>query len=264
MVDNKTTPKKNPWIYEHKFSEDNPTTLICFPYAGGNTHAYSSWCDFLPDDWNLLAIQYPGRLSLMGYPPEKDITKLVDQLYPFVAPYLGSGKIIFFGHSLGALVSYELAKRVETQGNDPIDALYVSACVSPDLVGKEEGIHHLSDDDFLTKISGYGGTPKEILQDKELMNFFLPVLKSDFCLYETYPHRPREKVSCPLIAMGSPHDPYAPIEGMNNWSQQTQQPQDLITVTGDHFYLHDPESNFATHFCTSLNQLFPGEVPHGS
>jgi len=255
---------RNPWVYEFIFSPDNETTLICFPYAGGNTHGFASWEKVLPQGWNLLSIQYPGRLSLMGLPPEKKVNSLVQKIYENVRPYLENKKIIFFGHSLGALVSFELSKLMERKGHDPITALFVSACVSPDLVGKEEGIHHLSDDDFLKIISKYGGTPNELLRDKELMNFFVPVLKSDFCMYETYEDKHDESVQCPLIAIGSHQDTYAPVKEMRNWKNYTSHDHKLIPVQGDHFYIHDQHSNFAELFQISLGQIFEEGAHYGS
>lgn len=247
---------RTPWVVEHLFSKNNPISLLCFPYAGGNTHAFSHWARFLPDTCNLLAIQYPGRLGLIGISPEKQVEDLVVKLYDHILPYLETDKIIFFGHSLGALVSFELAKYIEKNGHNPIDALFVSACVSPELVGKKRGIHHLSDEDFLEKISSYGGTPSELLEDKELMNFFIPVLKSDFYMYENYKLKLQERVNCPIFVIGSPDDPYAPVEEMKNWSFATSAEYKLIPVIGDHFYIHDNQSDFSRLFQQHFSTIF--------
>ena len=250
------TKSRSPWAFEHVFSKENPISLLCFPYAGGNTHAFTHWTHFLPDECNLLAIQYPGRLGLIGLPPEKRIENLVKKLYDHILFYLKNDRLIFFGHSLGALVAFEFAKYMEKMGHDPIDALFVSACVSPELVGKKKGIHHLSDEDFLEKVSGYGGTPLELLEDKELMNFFVPILKSDFCMYENYEVKPQETVSSPLFAIGSSDDPYAPVEGMKNWSYATSVEYKLIPVIGDHFYIHDDQSDFPGLFQQHFSDVF--------
>lgn len=255
--------RNNKWVYEHQFSPENKTTLICFPYAGGNSHAFSGWKEFLPKNWNILAVQYPGRMGLISSPPETNVLSLVTKLYKEILPFVVNDNVIFFGHSLGALVSFELVKYIEKMKDITIDALCVSACVSPELVGNKEGIYHLSDDEFLIKISGYGGTPNEILKDKDLMQFFLPVLKSDFCMYETYSHNPKERISPPILAFGSPDDPYAPVNDMLNWKKVSSSNSELITVLGDHFFLHNSQSNFPDRFQQSINCLFSGELHNG-
>ena len=247
------------WIYEHRYCESNSSSIFCFPFAGGNTHSFVNWINFVPKNYNLLAFQYPGRQTLINLPLERNLEDLVAQLFREIQPYIKGKKVVFFGHSLGSLVAFELAKKLEKSGK-VLEGIFVSACVSPDKVIKERGIHHLSDEQFLKKIIGYEGTPKDILNDKDLMNYFLPILKADFCMYETYKFNPNEKLSCPVYTLGSERDPYAPFKEMKNWKETTINYNHLVSVTGNHFYINDESSTFTGIFLELLRHILEKKI----
>lgn len=178
----------NPWIIHQRPNQEARLHLFCFPYGGASAQAYYCWKDVLPTEVALSSIQLPGRGARLREPPMTRLVLLVQELARAIRPYLNK-PFAFFGHSLGAVIAFELARELrKTSGHLP-SGCFVSARRAPQIPASGPPIHQLPDEAFLKEIERYSGTPREILADTELMELLLPALRADFECLETYQYQ---------------------------------------------------------------------------
>jgi medium-chain acyl-[acyl-carrier-protein] hydrolase len=164
----------------------------------------------------------------------------VQTLAHILRPYL-SLPWAFFGHSMGALISFELARQLRRQyGLEPV-ALFVSGYRAPQLAPAEPPIHHLPDAQFVAAIGRLQGTPEAVLRHAELMRLLLPVLRADFTLCETYRYVAEEPLRCPISAFGGLQDDKVHYRELSAWRDQTQAAFRLRMFPGDHFFLRSAQ-----------------------
>jgi medium-chain acyl-[acyl-carrier-protein] hydrolase len=158
---------------------------------------------------------------------------LTDELAPALQP-----PYVFFGHSMGALVSFELACRLRAQGRIGPDHLIVSGFRAPHLRDRRLPIHDLPDADIMERLRELGGTPEEVLANTELMALMLPVVRADLALCERYMFRPREALNCSLTALSGTNDVHATVEEVCAWGRHTTGPFAFQIFPGNHFFFH--------------------------
>jgi medium-chain acyl-[acyl-carrier-protein] hydrolase len=142
----------------------------------------------------------------------------------------------FFGHSLGALVAFEVARNLRARGIVP-ERLFVSGNIAPGIPDPAPPIHQLSEADFLQELQDLNGMPQAVLDSKELLEIILPVVRSDFAVLETYEYEPQPPLDCPITAFGGIQDPRTSKSGLEAWCIQTNKAFDLLMVEGDHFFI---------------------------
>lgn len=183
-------------------------------------------------------IQLPGRENRFSEKAFSSIEELVQALEEVLLPHLDM-PYAFFGHSMGALISFELTralrKREKVAG--PI-RLAVSGHRAPQLPYPRPPIHQASDKEFVQGLCQLNGTPKEVLENQELLQVLLPLLRADFELCETYAYRDEEPLDCPISAFGGLQDPDVPRESLLTWRTQTRSSFQARFFHGDHFFLH--------------------------
>jgi medium-chain acyl-[acyl-carrier-protein] hydrolase len=171
--------------------------------------------------------------------PFTRLSPLVEALAQALAPLLDR-PFAFFGHSLGALVSFELARQIRRQyGVHPV-RLFVSAGRAPQIPHRVPPIHTLPDKEFLVELRRLNGTPSELLDHEELMDIMLPLLRADFALYETYVYLTEPPLSCPISAFGGLQDHRVSKSDLEAWRAQTSGSFSLRMFPGDHFFLKQP------------------------
>lgn len=228
------------------YEESNKTLLLTFPFSGAIAQSSSIFKKYLPKHINLSSIQYPGRGHLASESLINDIDEMISVLYEPVLDCISKySEVVIYGHSLGGLVAYELLNDFYKK-NVNIQNCYlnIGACPEPDLIGRRTHLHTLPDDIFWEKIKNYGGTPQLIIEDNEFKSFFLPILKADFTIYETYSWKQGEKKSLPvpIKILGGLTDKVVKIEELPGWQGKTNQQFDLIQMPGGHFFLiENPE-----------------------
>ncbi len=214
--------------------------LFCFPFAGGAAQAFKDWGSLLPKDVQVLGVQYPGRSSRFTEPAFTAVADIAEALRSEIRPFLDK-PFAFFGHSLGASISYELARLLRAEGLQP-GYLLVSGRRAPHLPRNRELIYNLPEDQFRVKISELNGTPPEILEHEELMDLMAPILRADFTASETYAFHPGVKMDAPLAAFGGAKDPDVEEEAIEAWREHTDGPFSAHMLPGDHFFLNEDQS----------------------
>lgn len=211
--------------------------LFCFPYAGGGASIFRNWKNFLSKDIEAYALQAPGRETRFSEPPIADMEELVSQAVEAIKP-LAHVPFAMFGHSLGSTIAFETARCLQELGHDP-NLLIVSGRQCPGAPSKRSPIGHLPEKDFLEGLKGYNGTPTEVLQNKDLIELLLPMIRADFLLSETYRHQENAGLlRCPILALGSRQDVWLDPAYIDGWSKFTSGSFETQWFEGDHFYLN--------------------------
>lgn len=228
----------------------HPTTptrlrLFCFPYAGGSSAVYRGWQERLGPDVEVCAVELPGRGSRFDEPAVADLGALVERLADELAPRLDR-PYAFFGHSVGALVAFELSHCLQRRGLALPRWLLLAAKAAPQFFNPEERERHrLPDAEFKKMLSKMGGTPDSILESDEIMHLFLPVLRADFALWETYVHTPRAPLPTSLFLFGGNRDT-VPREHLLGWSDHAAAYAGCEWHDGEHFFVHSHAEQLQT------------------
>ncbi|WP_434383093.1 aminotransferase class III-fold pyridoxal phosphate-dependent enzyme [Melittangium boletus] len=210
--------------------------LLCFPFAGAGTTSFRRWAEALPHDTELGLVQLPGRETRSDEPLHQDFTALVDQLEHELHPYLDV-PTVFFGHSMGALLGFALARRLRRRGAG-LEALFVSGEPAPHLSRPPAplALETLSDEALLTELARHGVTRRGP-GDVALLQEHLPVLRADLKVCASYRHGEESPLACPLAVFGGREDPLARRGELAAWAEHTQGAFSLHLLPGDHFFL---------------------------
>jgi medium-chain acyl-[acyl-carrier-protein] hydrolase len=227
----------NKWIPYRRPNRYPRLRLFCFPYAGGSASVFRAWVNSFPQEIDICPIQYPGREKRIIESPFTSIEPLIDELANVLLPELDI-PFAFFGHSLGALISFELARRLQRKGISPVQ-LFVSSYHAPGIAKRKAPMHLLPDTEFVERLREYNGTPDAVLQNSELMKVLLPTLRADFALHETYVYSSGVPLTCPISAFGGIKDLEVKSNDLKLWKEQTIDSFKLQMFQGDHFYIHN-------------------------
>lgn len=213
-------------------------TLFCLPFAGGGASAYTSWINKLKDKITVCPIQLPGREERIMEKPYNNMTDMLDDLEETIWENI-RGPYAFWGHSMGGKIAYELEKRMEKRGKTA-QCFLVSGSRIPSIP-EPNPIYHLPDDEFKKALGRFEGTPKEILENQELLDFFLPMLRADFTMDETYYDNDLTVLYSPIEAFGGRKDREADEEAMKEWGKYTESAFLCHMFEGGHFYIREQE-----------------------
>ena len=214
--------------------------LICFPYAGGTAAVFRNWPRYLPSEIEVCAVQYAGRGSRLAEPLGEDVVEVMNAVYQDLQPFLKK-PFAFFGHSMGALVSYEFARRLQREQQPGPFELFVSGCTAPH-VRIIEPTYHLPEQEFIAELRRLQGTPAEVLDNAELMQLMMPIVRADFKASQTYTYIPGPPLECPIRAFGGLKDEMVPREKVESWSEHTTGSFRAQMLPGDHFFLNTSQS----------------------
>jgi surfactin synthase thioesterase subunit len=211
--------------------------LVAIPWCGAGASVYRRLAPSLPDHIDLLAVQLPGREDRYGEIRLRRMEQIVEEVIGDVIAAFDR-PLVLFGHSMGALVAYEIALALrERTGREPA-ALIVSGHGAPHCAETTRRCWHTADEAaFLENIRALGGTPDELLDDLPMMRAFMPMLRADYEVVETYRPHARPALSCPLVVCAGDEDREVSFETMQAWLRYTTGAGSLHWFTGDHFYL---------------------------
>jgi medium-chain acyl-[acyl-carrier-protein] hydrolase len=209
--------------------------IFCLPHAGGTALHYRHWGRWLPDSADVVPVDMPGHGTRVRERLITDWQLLVDDLTDFITARI-DGPCIVVGHSLGALLAYEVVRTLQNRGLLPL--LLVVACRNGPTAGlSHRPIHGLPDAQFLAALTRLGGTPPNVIATPALLGVFLPLLRSDLRLAEIYAKEPGPPLACPIAAFGGRQDPMADGLGLLAWERETTDCFDLTVFDGGHFLM---------------------------
>jgi medium-chain acyl-[acyl-carrier-protein] hydrolase len=211
--------------------------VFCFPHAGGGASQFRTWSKQWPSWVTLYPVELPGREHRLSDRAFRHLAPLVAALVHALAPYVHR-PFVFYGHSMGALIAFELARLLQATAGVQPSHLFVSACQAPHRPLRRPPIHTLPDAAFIREMRRINGTPAEILDCSELMDLMLPTLRADFTLCETYVYRPGPPLRCPISAFGGVDDSLVPREDLLAWQEHTQGSFAVRFMAGGHFFPH--------------------------
>src|ERR1044071_564444 len=232
---------------------DERLRLFCFPYAGGDAVTiYRTWPRILHSSVGVYAVQLPGRSSRIAEPRYADIDSVLRDLRREFLAFVDK-PFAFFGHSMGAVIGFELARVLRSLlGREPA-CLFVSGRRPPHSKCEKESSYDLPDVEFLSELQRMNGTPKEVFENSELLQLIIPLLRADFRLCQTYVFEPGEPLSCPLGAFGGLQDEVS-SEVMDEWRIYTRGRFGLRMFSGDHFFIRSEQDDVANEVANFLAQ----------
>ncbi|WP_061289658.1 thioesterase II family protein [Azotobacter vinelandii] len=216
--------------------------LFCLPYSGASAMVYSRWRRGLPDWLQVQPVELPGRGARLGEPLQTDMHALARQLAGELAPRLEQPYALF-GHSLGALLAFEIAHALGDLASPPPLALFASGTAAPTRREEYEKDYSQpkTDEELVAELRDLQGTPEEVLDNEELMSLTLPVLRADFLMCGRYRYRPRPLLELPIHVLGGKED-RSSMEQLLAWQEETAVGFSLDMVAGGHFFIHEHES----------------------
>jgi medium-chain acyl-[acyl-carrier-protein] hydrolase len=247
-------PRLNGWAIFPKPDPNARLRLFCFPYAGGGASIFSPWVRILPPEVEVVAVQPPGRESRLSEKPYSDLTQLVDAMHRELRPYFDK-PFAFFGHSNGGMMAFELARTLRREGGPMPLHLFASGRPAPQLELDEPPIHHLPHDEFIEELRRFAGTPEEILQNAEIMELIMPLLRADFALGETYVYTPEPPLDLPISAYGGVQDEEVSEEQVAAWREQTSGEFRMKMFPGGHFFLNEDRALVLAELARELRPL---------
>lgn len=211
--------------------------LLCLAHAGGGIAPFYRWSTLLPPEIDVLAVQLPAREKRLREEPFTRMDAIVSALAAELEPLLDR-PVALFGHSMGAMIAYELACALRRRGAPLPAHLFLSGRQAVTEPPRERAIHALPEERFVEEVTRrFGGIPQPILDDKELMSIFARALRADFEVIETYEHRDAEPLPIPFTIMGGRDDPQTHPDRIAGWFGLTALPADVELFDGGHFYL---------------------------
>jgi medium-chain acyl-[acyl-carrier-protein] hydrolase len=225
------------WFENLPGGRDGALRLYCFPYAGGSAQVFRGWQRHFAPQAALSLASLPGRATRIGEPPFRQykplITALADAIIPEIPPAFA-----FWGHSMGAVISFELARELRRRGQPVPIALFLSGRGAPQIPDPDPPVFNLPDPEFIAELRRLNGTPRELLDSPELKELFLPTIRADFELVETYEYEPESPLTCNICVYGGLQDAHVPAANLKEWQKQTSGAFKVRMFPGDHFYIH--------------------------
>ena len=235
----------NPWFQITRPVVTPRLRLFCFSYAGGNAATYRDWYKQLPEDVEVCSIQLPGRGSRFKERAHTSLDSLLAALHHVIEPHTRV-PFAFFGHSMGAQVAFELARRLRDTGTALPSCLIVSGRRGPHRPPRNKPIYNLPEPEFREEIRRLNGTPEEALNNPELMDIISPILRADCQVVETWNYQPSRPMDVPVLALGGVKDSQVSIEDLEDWRTVTTGPFTLQLFSGDHFFINQVTDSLLT------------------
>ncbi|GAA4601317.1 surfactin synthase thioesterase subunit [Actinoplanes octamycinicus] len=228
------TSADNIWIRTYHPADPDAVQLVCLPHAGGSASFYFPVSRALAPRIAVLAVQYPGRQDRRADPRIEDIGELADEITAAVRPRL-RGPVALFGHSMGAVLAFEVTRRLEKHGV-PVSEVFVSGRRAPSTT-RDENVHRRDDHGIVAEMRELSGTDARILADEELLRMAMPAIRSDYTAIERYRAEPGAVVDAPITALTGDADPRSSLAEVTAWQAHTTGRFTLHTFAGGHFFL---------------------------
>ncbi|MGA2351072.1 MAG: alpha/beta fold hydrolase [Terracidiphilus sp.] len=226
------------WFTSFREVYPAPTSMFCFPYVGGGAGVFRSWAEHFGDRVKVQALLLPGRERRLTDEPLVDtLAELVDLIAPAFKDF--NTPFVFFGHSMGGLIAFELTRELRRRKWPIPLMLFASACSAPqipDYVVPPRST--LLEEEIVAELRRLNGTDEAVLGNEVLRSLLLPALRADFNIVDRYRYCEERPLDCPIVTLGGIHDPGISLDMLAGWQLQTTRGFELQMFNGDHFYLN--------------------------
>jgi surfactin synthase thioesterase subunit len=225
----------NAWIRRYQLPDASARRLVCFPHAGGSASYYHPLSQRFSPGTDVIALQYPGRQDRRREQCIRSIDVLADKIAEQLVQ-LDDSPTMFFGHSMGATLAFEVAWRLEQAGRNAPAHLIASGRTAPGIACTKR-VHQYSDAKLIAEIRHLSGADPTVLDDEEILRMSLPSIRGDYEAIETYSYTPGRIINCPITAFTGDSDPRTTIEEADAWRYYTKDSFRISIFPGGHFYL---------------------------
>jgi surfactin synthase thioesterase subunit len=221
------------WIIRYHPNPDKATRLVCFPHAGGSASYYRPLSVRFGAEADVICLQYPGRQDRRHEPCIDDLGLLADRLAEELSA-LSDNPTVYFGHSMGAILAFETAWRLEQSRRNAPQVVMVSGRRAPSTQ-RRETVHCRDDDGIVAELRRLGGTDLELI-DEELLRMAMPSIRSDYRALESYLGT-QGIIRCPIVALTGDRDPLTTLDEADAWRQHTSAAFRRVVLPGGHFFI---------------------------
>lgn len=247
------------WVARRGPREASRVRLFCIPYEGAGPSVFRTWPDELPAWVDICAVQLPGREDRLRERAFDRLGPLVAELAAALGPLLDL-PFTLFGHGVGALIGFELARELRRAGQPGPVGLFVSGRRAPQLADPNPPLHGLGDAALVAELERRGGIAAQVVRDAELLRVTLATLRADLALGETYQYQPEEPLACGIWAFGGHLDAEVSTRDLGAWSEQTRGCFAVHLLPGDHFFLHSSRAPLLYRLAEALEQVAGARV----
>lgn len=227
--------------------------LLCLPYAGGSEFIYNKWKCHLDKSINLYAIQLKGRGKRFNEAFYESLVEAVDDIFNNIKDKIYDNDYALYGHSMGSLLAYELYYKIISMKFRKPKHIFFSGYKAPCIIREREYTYTLPDDEFTKEVMRLGGTPQEVMNNKELLQIFLPIIRSDFRMLETYNYEKKEeKIECDVSILNGKQDSIN-LEEILAWKNHVCRGFKVFNFEGNHFFINNNVANITSIINTTLN-----------
>jgi medium-chain acyl-[acyl-carrier-protein] hydrolase len=235
------TKTSSAWFQSDQGGKHVDLRMFCFPYAGGAAVVYRNWRKSLPSNVQVIPVELPGRGARLKEIPFISLPELIDDLSEVILTLLDT-PFVFFGHSMGAVIAFELAQCLRRKYDREPQAVFVSGRRAPQVPDSDPISYNLPKEEFIEELCRLEGTPKEVLEHVELMEMMIPLLRADFQLIQTYNYVADLPLRCPIIVYGGLQDHDVRRETLLPWKDLTSSRFALHMLPGDHFFIRSSQA----------------------
>ncbi|WP_291584171.1 thioesterase II family protein [Clostridium sp. UBA6640] len=217
--------------------------LFCLPYAGGSESIYYSWRKFLDPSIKLYPIKLKGRGKRFNEDYYNSLEEAVDDIYACMKNLIINEDYAIYGHSMGSLLAYELYYKIMKNNLREPKHIFFSGYKAPSMIREKENIYELPDYEFMKRIIEIGGTPEELLENEELLNLFIPIIRNDFKIIENYIYKEKsEKIKCDVSILNGRQDDIT-LEEILAWKNHVDLKSKFYDFDGNHFFINSNVHN---------------------
>lgn len=225
------------WVRRFHPAPDAHTRLVCLPHAGGSASFFFPVAGALAPEVEVLAVQYPGRQDRRHEPVVDTIPDLADLIFDALR-HLDDRPLALLGHSMGAVIGYEVALRMRDAELPAPTRLFASGRRAPSR-DRAEHVYQASDAEIVAELRTLGGIDAAMLADPEVLAMILPTVRGDYRAVETYRHDPGRRLDCPVTVLTGDRDPRVSMDEARAWAEHTTGPTDVHVLPGGHFFVAD-------------------------